>query len=385
MEMVNPVAVVYDYKKDVRLSIQLISWVLKPFGAWPKSDKMSHIERYAYKLVNVICTSLIAFVFIPSAIYLVLEEDDAYVKMKVAAPLNFNLMAVVKYFALIFRENDIRSGIEHIMSDWMNTRHYDDRTIMIRNAKFGQRLVMICTVFMYGGLAFYCIVLPLSSGKVTEDDGNLTYRPLAYPVANVLGDVRRSPINEIFFCLQALSDFIVHSITAGACSLAAVFAMHAYGRLEILMQWIEHLIDGREDFYDNVDDRLTTIVQQHVRILHMCFVEYFVIVEWENKEMTSYVTYVVLYIAVTFNIFILCYVGELVAEKYKKIGEISYMIDWHRLSGRKGLDLILIIAVSNQTSIKLTAGNFFELSLSTFCDVVKTSFGYLNMLRTLTT
>ncbi|XP_011684702.1 PREDICTED: uncharacterized protein LOC105448039 [Wasmannia auropunctata] len=313
METVDPVAVVYDYKKDVRLSIQLISWILKPFGAWPKSDEMSHVERYAYKLVNVICTSLIAFVFVPSAIYLVLEVDDAYGILKLTAPLNFNLMAAVKYFALIFRENDIRSGIEHIANDWMNTRHYDDRTIMIRNAKFGQRLVIICTVFMYGGLAFYCVVLPLSNGKVTEDDGNLTYRPLAYPVASMLGDVRRSPINEIFFCLQALSDFIVHSITAGA-----------------------------------------------------------------------YVTYVVLYIAVTFNIFILCYVGELVAEKYKKIGEISYMIDWHRLSGRKGLDLILIIAVSNQTSIKLSAGNFFELSLSTFCDVVKTSFGYLNMLRTLT-
>jgi len=46
------------------------------------------------------------------------------------------------------------------------------------------------------------------------------------------------------------------------------------------------------------------------------------------------------------------------------------MIDWHRLSGRKGLDLILMIAVSN-TSIKLTAGNLFELSLSTFGDVSK--------------
>ncbi|XP_011705952.1 PREDICTED: uncharacterized protein LOC105461168 [Wasmannia auropunctata] len=60
------------------------------------------------------------------------------------------------------------------------------------------------------------------------------------------------------------------------------------------------------------------------------------------------------------------------------------MIDWHRLSGRKGLDLILIIAASN-TSIKLTAGNLFELSLSTFGNVVKTSVAYLNMLRTLTT
>jgi len=39
--------------------------------------------------------------------------------------------------------------------------------------------------------------------------------------------------------------------------------------------------------------------------------------EWENKEMTSYVTYIVLYISLTFNIFILCYIGELVAEKVK--------------------------------------------------------------------
>jgi len=59
----------------------------------------------------------------------------------------------------------------------------------------------------------------------------------------------------------------VHSITTGACSLAAVFAMHAYGRLEVLIQWIEHLVDGREDLCDSVDKRLTMIVQQHVRIL----------------------------------------------------------------------------------------------------------------------
>jgi len=44
------------------------------------------------------------------------------------------------------------------------------------------------------------------------------------------------------------------------------------------------------------------------------------------------------------------------------------MINWYRLSGRKSLDVVLMIAMSN-TSIKLTAGNIFELSLSTFGDV----------------
>ncbi|EGI63174.1 hypothetical protein G5I_08482 [Acromyrmex echinatior] len=267
MEKTNPVIDVNDYKKDLRLSIQLNRWILKPLGAWPKSIKISFIERYAYMLVNVICISLIGFLFVPSAIYLVLEMDDAYNILKLTGPLNFCLMAVIKYSSLIFRENDIRSGIEYIANDWINTRYYDDRMIMIKSAKFGRRLVTICAVFMYGGATFYYLALPLSNGKITEDGGNLTYRPLMYPVSSMIVDTRCSPIGEIFFCVQCLSGFIVHSITTGACSLAAVFAMHAYGRLEVLMQWIEHLVDGREDFCDNVDERLAMIVQQHVRIL----------------------------------------------------------------------------------------------------------------------
>jgi len=43
--------------------------------------------------------------------------------------------------------------------------------------------------------------------------------------------------------------------------------MHAYGRTEILMQWIEHLVDGREDLCDNMNERLAMIVEQHIRIL----------------------------------------------------------------------------------------------------------------------
>ncbi|KYN37956.1 hypothetical protein ALC56_07580, partial [Trachymyrmex septentrionalis] len=53
---------------------------------------------------------------------------------------------------------------------------------------------------------------------------------------------------------------------------------------------------------------------------------------------------------------------------YKKIGEVTYTIDWYRMSGRKSLDIVLMIAMSN-TSIKFTAGNIFELSFTTFGNV----------------
>ncbi|XP_032669650.1 uncharacterized protein LOC116843377 [Odontomachus brunneus] len=402
----NPVAAVHDYKKDVQLSIQLNRWLLKPIGVWPQSADISWVEKFVYVLVNIICTSMIGFLFIPCVMYIVLESEDTYYTLKLSGALSFCLMAIVKYSSLICRENDIRRGIQHIETDWIDTQHYSDRNIMIRNAKFGRRLVVICAFFMYGGAVFYYLAMPFSMGKITEPDTNLTYRPLVYPVAKVVVDARYSPVSEIFFWLQCMSGFIAHSITTGACSLAAVFAIHAYGRLEVLMKWIEHLVDGREDFCGSMDDRLAMIVQQHVRVLrfvsltdrvlreisvveivgctlNMCFLGYYAITEWENKEIAAYVTYVILLISLTFNIFILCYIGELIAEQCKKIGEVSYMIDWHRLSGKKGLALVLIITMSN-SSAKLTAGNLFELSLSTFGDVVKTSVGYLNMLRTLT-
>ena len=62
---------------------------------------------------------------------------------------------------------------------------------------------------------------------------------------------------------------------------------------------------------------------------------------------------------------------------------MSYMVDWHELRGRRKIGFVLIIAMSN-CSKQLTAGNMVELSLSTFGDVVKTSFAFLNMLRTVT-
>lgn len=44
------------------------------------------------------------------------------------------------------------------------------------------------------------------------------------------------------------------------------------------------------------------------------------------------------------------------------------MIDWHRLSRKKALAVMLMITMSN-SSVKLTAGNIIDLSISSFGDV----------------
>ncbi|KAG9435133.1 odorant receptor 22c-like [Apis mellifera carnica] len=137
--------------------------------------------------------------------------------------------------------------------------------------------------------------------------------------------------------------------------------------------------------YNNVDSRIASIVNQHVRILK------FLALTEKALQQVSFVEFLgcmldiclLGYYVIMFNIFIFCYIGELVAEQCKKVGEISYMVDWYRLEGNKKLCFVLIIAMSN-SSIKLTAGNMVELCLTTFSDIVKTAVAFLNVLRTLT-
>lgn len=110
--------------------------MLELIGAWPKSTAISWIEKYMY----------------------------AYLETFWSAEF---LLAIVRYTLLIFHEKDIHNDIEHIEKDWINTWHYSDRIIMIRNAKFGLRRCR-----------FFSLARTFSVGKITEDHRNLTYRPL---------------------------------------------------------------------------------------------------------------------------------------------------------------------------------------------------------------
>ncbi|XP_076548884.1 odorant receptor 4-like [Osmia lignaria lignaria] len=398
--------VIDDYEKNLNLSIQWCRWILKPMGIWPNSSNVPQTQIYFYRLINAMCYSLLNFLLLPCSLYTILEVEDVYNKIKLFGPSSFCVMALLKYYLLILHGNSIRECIKWIEQDWENARCQEDKKIMMENANFGRKLILLCTFFMYSGFAFYYIAVPISVGKITAENENFTFVPLVFPFSSLIVDTRHSPKNEIIFLVQLVAGALMHSITAAACGLAAILAVHACGQMEVLMNWLKHLIDGRSDMGETVDVRIANVVNQHVKILrfltlieqilrhislveflgctlNLCLLSYYTIMEWNRNDMTSSVTYSVLLVSLTFNIFIFCYIGELVSEQCRKIGEMSYMIDWYRLPGKRKLCIILIIEMSN-SSIKLTAGNIIEMCFSTFGDVVKTAVAFLNVLRTLT-
>ncbi|XP_011707127.1 PREDICTED: odorant receptor 22c-like, partial [Wasmannia auropunctata] len=200
--------------------------------------------------------------------------------------------------------------------------------------------------------------------------------------------LKQKPAYEIIFSIQFLSGFVQYSVTSGACSLAALLVLHACGQLKILITRMEDLTHSKYFSDQNANRKLAAVVRQHIRIKsflskveeilqYICLVEvvgctfilcllgYYIIMEWENNDAVSMLTYTILLLTFIFNIFILCFIGELLTDQSTKMYITFCTLDWYRIPHRTARGLVLIIAMSS-IPVKITAGKFMDLSLNSF-------------------
>lgn len=254
------------YKNDIRYTMQLCRWILKPIGIWHLVyDRSSQYEKLISITLIFACFSVLCFVLVPSGPYTLLREKDINVKLKLFGPVGFCLTSAIKYCFLGMRGTAIGKCIKHVEHDWQVIQYQDHRKMMLRNVLVGRRLTTLCVIFLYTGGMSYHTIMPLLSRMKTND--NYTNRPLVYPGYDIYFDPQPSPVYEIVFCIHCLSAIIQYSITTAVCSLAAIFATHACGQVQILMTLLDDLVDGEKNKNTTVDKRLTLITRHHVRVL----------------------------------------------------------------------------------------------------------------------
>lgn len=62
--------------------------------------------------------------------------------------------------------------------------------------------------------------------------------------------------------------YTMYSVTVGSCGLAAIFATHVCGQIEVIMSRLEDLSRGKHfEQLSDVNQRIALIVKSHVRIL----------------------------------------------------------------------------------------------------------------------
>ncbi|CAK9826111.1 Odorant receptor 4 [Anthophora retusa] len=388
-------------------SLQFNRWFLKPIGAWPSSSTTSRFEKIISIILIVICYSTILFTVIPCIFHMLLEKECLYMKMKVLGPLGHWFVGGINYTTLLLRGKDILYCVKHMENDWKMIIREKDQDVMLKHAKFGRYIAASCAAFMQGGVLCFCLVTALSTEVIQVGNETRIVHLLPCAVYKDLINVDDSPMNEIVLVVQFLSGFIVNSSTVGIFSLAAVLAAHACGQLSVLMGWIKEYVDESSNRKKTAPfNEIGTIVEHHLRALtfiscieevmnRICFLElfrctldicilgYYILMEWAEQDIQNLTTYFMMLIAICFNIFVICYIGEILTEQCSKVGDVVYMTNWYHLPDKTILDLILIIARSSVV-VEITAGKLIHMSVYTFGDVIKTAFGYLNLLRQMT-
>nr|AXM05310.1 odorant receptor [Campoletis chlorideae] len=115
--------------------------------------------------------------------------------------------------------------------------------------------------------------------------------------------------------------------------------------------------------------------------LLLCFLGYYCIRDFSVNDAATIFTYVMLIASISLNLYLYCHIGEVLKEQCQTVGKAAYMIDWYKLPAKTSLDLIMIMNMSAKPR-QLTAGGMMEISRISFASIMKTSFAYLNMLRT---
>ncbi|XP_070159030.1 odorant receptor 4-like isoform X2 [Polyergus mexicanus] len=389
------------YESDIKYTFEINRFFFRLIGMWPFARTSFFLPDIVETVLLIIaCFTLLLSEIVPTIIYIFVVLKDNRLRLKVVGTMLYTIVTTIKYGYILLYKNQIRNCLKLADQDWRNVDNSSARISMIDRVRIGRRLVIMCAVFVYlNGLAIR-IIVPLSHGKIVTPQ-NVTIRPLQSMAHFVIFDVQHSPAYEIVFFLQSFTGVIKYTITVATFGFITLCVMHFCAQLDILVTLINKFVNERQEKYLN--KRLAIIVEHQIKtrnFLHLvqnatqysslieilgssilvCFAGYYVIMEWKNLNAVRLCSYIFALMMLLFNVFIYCYMGEQVIEQEKKISLTLCTLEWYCLPIEKAKALILIMAISD-TSVKLKAGKFVDLSLKTYGDVLKMAVTYLNLLR----
>ncbi|XP_076760951.1 odorant receptor 4-like [Xylocopa sonorina] len=393
-----------NVEEDLKQAFRFVQAHLVFLGAWPSFSKTPlHFKILRWCRVFVVIFLQLSLV-VPAILYMILKEKNGKRKVSLMAPIVFSMGQAAKYLTMLYRKNDFGKMLNMIKKDWLNATEEDQHTLRA-NARIGYKVALLVAISMSGSGLFYRVILPLTKGTIVLPN-NVTIRLLPCQVYFVFFDVQLSPYFEMVFTLQVCTGIVNYATQTGTVGVFAILCLHICSLLRILIGKLIELT-RETDFSEKVlHEKIVDIVEYQTKIKgfianvelitqYLCFYEivddtcitcilgYCTIVEFENHNYTAIAIYFFVYASCTSFTFALCYVGQHLIDESTNLAETSNTLRWYRLPTKKARSLVPVIIMSNYP-IKLTAAKLIDVSLATFTDIMKTSMGYLNLLREVT-
>ncbi|XP_011705591.1 PREDICTED: odorant receptor 67c-like [Wasmannia auropunctata] len=253
-----------------------------------------------------------------------------------------------------------------------------------------------------GFSCFFIAVLP-AFGISMRLTPNITDpgRPMVLQT-HYIYDVTKSPQYELTFINQAIFVTIAMIAYSGIDNFLSLLVFHICGQLDILENRLNHL-----DKYINYNEVLKCCIAKHIRLLRaidviedtyniillslfiyfaLLFAFYgFRMISLFDEENDVSFTHLIYFISTILNIFVnmclYCVLGEILMTQCNKIYFAAYNNKWYILNS-KIVENLFFLMTRGSNPIYLTVGKVSPVTMVTFCNLVKTSVGYISVLHT---
>ncbi|XP_043685151.1 odorant receptor 22c-like [Vespula pensylvanica] len=191
---------------------------------------------------------------------------------------------------------------------------------------------------------FYYIQELIPNVKMVMNNSSWSYK-LPYKTRTFI-DIRDI---RIYTCLCIYQMLIPPCVVLGFVGFDCLFtnlAFHITAQFAILSCILREILDDSNGFQRNIRE----LVLRHYKLIS--------------------------------TLFIYCYIGECLIQESTNLSHAFYRYEWYNVSPIN-LKMVNICMLRMKKPQQLTSGKFFVLSLASFTDILKTSMGYLSLLRTL--
>ncbi|XP_011694612.1 PREDICTED: odorant receptor 82a-like [Wasmannia auropunctata] len=240
-----------------------------------------------------------------------------------------------------------------------------------------------------------------SMGDVDGVDNNSRELPIKmeFPF-----DVSESPVFECFLVGQFLYELVLASIVGMMNALLVSLILHVSGQIDIMRQDINDISNSKYDssaslviikslickhqkiitLSEHIENLYTYIALMQLlwNTLVICCTGFVIVITIGTSDSgtTSMIKSVSFYIAITLEVFILCFAGEFLSAKSRSISDAVYETLWYDMPTTNSRILLFVI-LRSQKRLTITAGKVVDLTLEGFTSIMKASASYVSVLN----
>ncbi|XP_028048374.1 odorant receptor 45b isoform X2 [Monomorium pharaonis] len=388
---------------DLEWAIGLQRSMLKIVGLWPQQSKNQRKE-FLSKFQFLFTTIVTIFVLTIPALAALRRVWGDLMQMvdnlQLSLPL---LVTVLKIFIMWYKKGALSLLINMIMKDWMRIKMEEERSVMLKKARITRLFATIGAFVTF--IAASSRTSAVFFKEYFEHDSttsNLTNFERSFPVpAYYLYDVSSSPTYELMYLLQTIALFTCALTYIAIDNFLGLLIFHVCGQMENLHLRLLNL--GKNSNFkavlkynvtdhirlirsvEVIDDTFYLLLLSMLLIFSILFsLHGFLIINVVNQDthqlsIMQMTSYIFTSISISMHTCLYCAVGELLVIQSEKIHSATYECLWYTLEPKTVRSLILIMLCAKKPA-NITAGKIVPMTMSTFCNLLKTAGSYLSVL-----